>query len=279
MTSNISKRIKLITMYTLVFLLGVIQLFPLIWIVNYSLVKDTELYGKSILTIPNPPQWGNYLTAWVEGNILRYTLNSIFVTTIVIVVTVFLSLTLGYAFSRMRWKHSKLFLTIIMLGIMIPIHTTLIPNFIIYSKLNLTDSYLGILVPYIAFSMPVGVYLMTGFLEGIPRSIEESAVIDGCGIYDIIFRIIMPITKPTIVTIIVMTFISIWNEFIVASTMLSNNDLKTLPFAVFNFTGQYSSRYAVQFAVMTLSAIPALIVYIVFNEQITKGVMEGSVKG
>jgi raffinose/stachyose/melibiose transport system permease protein len=122
------------------------------------------------------------------------------------------------------------------------------------------------------------VFVMTGFLETVPRSLEESAIIDGCGVYAIIFRIIMPLTKPAVVTVIVLTFLSSWNEFIMAVTFLSSDRFRTLPFSVINFQGQYSSDFGAQFAVMALSAIPAVIIYVIFSDQITKGVLAGAIK-
>ena len=120
---------------------------------------------------------------------------------------------------------------------------------------------------------------MTGFLESVPRAIEESAVIDGCGIFRIVFQIALPLLKPAVSTVAIMTFLNTWNEFIMASTYLSNDIYRTLPFAVYNFSGQYASNYSVQFAVMNMVAIPSLVFYIIFNEQITKGAAEGALKG
>lgn len=125
----------------------------------------------------------------------------------------------------------------------------------------------------------MGVFIMTGFLPSIPKSIEESAIMDGCNIYQIIFRIILPLTKPAIVTITIMTFLNCWNEFIMAATYLVSERCKTLPFSIVKFTSEFGTNYAYQFAVMTLSSLPALIIYIVLNKQITKGIMFGAVKG
>lgn len=267
----------IITVLMAVFAFG--QLFPIIWLFDFSLCKSGDLFASGILKWPDPPQWGNYKTAWIDGKIPQFLSNSILVTVITIVATVFLSLTLGYAFTRMRWKMRGFFLTIILLGMMIPIHATLLPNFITFNKLGLINTYLGLIIPYIAFSVPLGTYIMTGFLESIPAALEESAVMDGCGIYRIIFSIVLPLCKPAVVTIAVMTFLSSWNEFIMAVTYLTSDRMRTLPFAVMNFAGQYSSNYSVQFAVMGLTAIPSLLVYIFLNEHITKGVAMGAVKG
>jgi raffinose/stachyose/melibiose transport system permease protein len=255
------------------------QLFPLVWLVDFSLNKSGDLFASGILKIPDPPQWQNYAKAWVDGKVPLYLLNSIIVNVITITIAVLLSMMMSYAFVRMKWKLRGVFLTIVLLGMMIPIHATLLPNFITFRLFGLLDTYQGLIIPYVAFSMPLGVFIMTGFLESIPRALEESAVIDGCNIFGIIFRIIFPITKPAIVTITVMTFLNTWNEFIMAVTYLSTETLRTLPFSVWNFAGQYASDYSAQFAVMTLTAIPAIIVYILLNEQITKGITLGAVKG
>lgn len=128
-------------------------------------------------------------------------------------------------------------------------------------------------------SADAGLFQMTSFLESIPVELEEAAVMDGCGIYRIIFQIITPMLKSSIATVAIMTFLNNWNEFMMASTYLSSQKWKTLPFSVLEFTGQYSSNYAVQFAVMALTAAPAVIVYILLNKHITKGAAMGAVKG
>ncbi|WP_240415165.1 carbohydrate ABC transporter permease [Paenibacillus periandrae] len=255
------------------------QLFPLIWLFNYSLLNSSDFFSSSILKWPSQPEWQNYVNAWVDGKFPKYLFNSVLVSTVTILLTVFLSLSLAYAFTRMQWKMRSFFFTLILLGIMIPIHATLLPNFAIFKAIGLTNSYLGLIIPYTAVSVPLGTFILSGFLRSIPSAIEESAVMDGCSIYRIVFQIIMPLTMPALVTIAVTTFLTCWNEFIMAATFLSKDSLKTLPFSVMNFAGQYSSDYGSQFAVMVLTSIPAIIIYALFNEQITKGVTAGAVKG
>ena len=266
-------------LWTLMVIFGLLQFFPMIWVLNFSLTKDSDVFTSAIVKLPNPPQWNNYALAWVNGQIAKYTVNSIVVVGLTILITVFMSLTLGYAFTRMRWKLAQPVLTFILLGMMIPIHTTLLPNFLIFKEVGILDSLLSLVIPYAAFSVPLGVFIMTGFMRTIPTALEEAAVMDGCGVFRIIFQIVFPITKSALVTIVVMTFINNWNEFIMAATYLNTTKWKTLPFSVYEFASQYVSRYAVQFAVMVLSALPALLVYAILNEQITKGVTFGAVKG
>lgn len=264
---------------TFLSLAAVTQLFPLIWLFDFSLAKSSDFFGRNILIWPDPPQWQNYAIAWRNGNVFRYMINSLIVTGADISIVAFLSLTMGYAFTRMIWKGRDTVKIIILLGMMIPIHATLLPNFITFRLTGLLDTYWGLIVPYVARSMPIGIFLMTGFMKSIPRSLEESAIIDGAGIYRIIFSIIAPLTKPAIVTICIMTFINAWNEFIMAATYIAETMLRTLPFSVMNFAGEYASDYSKQFAVMMLATLPALAIYVALNERITKGVMMGAVKG
>lgn len=274
-----SGTVKKTALWVFFILFAFTQLFPLIWMVDFSFLTSGDFYSSSILKWPTDPQWQNYLNAWVDGKFMKYLLNSIIISGITILVTVFLSLSLAYAFTRMQWRLRGLFFTIILLGIMIPIHATLLPNFAIFKQLGLTDSYLGLILPYAAVNVPLGTFILSGFLRSIPTAIEESAVMDGCGIYRIVFQIIAPLTMPALVTIAVTTFLNCWNEFIMASTFLSTDRFKTLPFSVMNFAGQYSSDYGAQFAVMVLTSVPAILIYAIFNEQITKGVTAGAVKG
>ena len=232
-------------LWIVLIIMAVIQIFPLVWLVDFSLASSNEMFTNGLAVL------------------------------LVILVSIMTS----FACRRMNWKLSGLVKTLLLMGMMIPIHATLLPNYKIYSKLGLTDTIWALLIPYVAFSLPQGLFLMTSFMESIPVELEEAAVMDGCGIYRIIFQIITPMLKSSIATVSIMTFLNNWNEFMMASTYLSSPKWKTLPFSVLEFTGQYSSNYAVQFAVMALTAAPAVIVYIILNKHITKGVAMGAVKG
>lgn len=268
-----------IVLWIILSVVAVIQIFPLVWLIDFSLASSNEMFTSGLLIIPEKIQWGNYVTAFIDGHVLLYLKNSIVINVLAVLLVVLVSIMAGFACRRMKWKLSNFVKTILLLGMMIPIHATLLPNFKIYSELHLTDTIWALLIPYVAFSLPQALFLMTGFIESIPLEVEEAAVMDGCGIYRIVFQIITPMLKPCIATVAIMTFLNNWNEFMMASTYLSSPKWKTLPFSVLEFTGQYSSNYAVQFAVMALTAAPAVIVYIILNKHITKGVAMGAVKG
>lgn len=266
-------------LWVILIIMAVIQIFPLIWLVDFSLATSNEMFTNGLLIIPEEIQWGNYVKAFVDGHFLLYLKNSVLINGLAVILVIVISIMAAFAINRMHWKMSGLVKTLLLMGMMIPIHATLLPNYKIYNAVGITDTIWALLIPYVAFSLPQGLFLMTGFIAGVPKELEEAAVIDGCGIYRIILNVVAPLLKPSIATVAIMTFLNNWNEFMMASTYLSSPTWKTLPFSVLEFTGQYSSNYAVQFAVMALTAAPAVIVYIILNKHITKGVAMGAVKG
>ena len=268
-----------VIMWVILLAFAVIQIFPLIWLLNFSLASNNEMFTKGLLIIPEKIRWDNYVTAFIDGHFLLYLKNSLLINVLAVILVLVFSVMMAFACTRMHWKLSGTVSGLILLGMMIPIHATLLPNYIIYDKLHLTDTMWALLIPYVAFSMPQGLFLTSGFMSSIPKEIEEAAIIDGCGIYRLIAVVIVPMLKTSLVTVSIMTFLNNWNEFMMASTYLSSPTWKTLPFSVLEFTGMYASNYSVQFAVMALTAAPMVILYLILNRQITEGVAMGAVKG
>lgn len=273
--SRIKRNISVFLMMILAF----IQLFPLIWLLDFSLCKSNELFTKGILVWPSEIQWNNYYLAFRDGHFLHYLFNSVLINSLAVILVILISVMAAFACRRMQWKLSGFVSILLVMGMMIPIHATLLPNYTIYDHLHLTDTIWALLIPYVAFSIPQGFFLTSGFIDSLPRELEEAALIDGCGIYQVLAVIILPLMKSSISTVAIMTYLNNWNEFIMATTYLSSDTWKTLPFCILEFTGQYSSNYAVQFAVMALTAAPAIIAYVILNKNIVKGVTMGAVKG
>ncbi len=268
-----------IIIFIFLILIALAQLFPLFWLFNYSLQKSSNLFGQKLFDIPETPQWGNYLRAWTDGRIPQYLLNSVIVVSFSILLILFLSFTIAYACSRMRWKLRKVIYNFVLLGMVIPIHTTLLPNFVWFQRFGLIDTRLGLIIPYTAFFLAFSVLMFTGFLHSLPYAMEESAYLDGAGLGTILLRIIAPMAKPGFVTVGIMAFINSWNEFIMANTYLATETKRTLPFSIIRFEGEYASDYAVQFACMVIVAVIPIILYFIFSKRIIAGVTAGSVKG
>ncbi len=273
------KKAGKVLLFIVLIVMAVIQIFPLIWLVDFSFASNSEMFTKGLLIWPKQIRWDNYLTAFTDGHFLKYLFHSLLINVLAVVLVLAFSVMASFAITRMHWKLSTLVRTLIMLGMMIPIHATLLPNYIIYDRLHLTDTIWALLIPYVAFSLPQGLFLVSGFMQSLPIEIEEAAIIDGCGIFRLLGTVVTPMLKSSLTTVSIMTFLNNWNEFMMASTYLSTDKWKTLPFSVLEFTGMYASNYSVQFAVMALTAAPAVIIYIILNRQITNGVMMGAVKG
>ncbi len=258
---------------------GLMQLFPLVWVGSYSLQRSGDLFGDELLSFPTDPQWQNYVRAFRDGRILRYGLNSLVVVSISTALTTVLSFCLGYAITRMQWRLKALGVAAVTMGMVIPIHTTLLPNFIWFAKLRLIDTHLGVIIPYVAFTLSFSTLVYMGHFKTLPRSIEEAALMDGASWPRILWSVVAPMSLPATMTVAVMTFLNNWNEYIMANTYLATDDLRTLPFSIVRFQGQYSSDYAVQFACMVLVALPALLLYFVFSRRIMEGATAGAIKG
>ena len=260
-------------------LIALAQIFPLVWLFAYSINKTGNLFGPELIAFPAKPVWSNYTKAFVDGKILAYTLNTLKIIIPSVILSTVFSFCIAYACTRMEWKWRKSIWFIVIIGMTIPIHTTLLPNFLWYKIFGLIDTHLGLILSYTAFAISFNSIVFSGLLAGIPKSMEESAFIDGASYYRVLYKIIAPMATAGFATVGVQTFLNHWNEFLMANTYLSTELKRTLPFSIIRFVGQYSSDYAVQFACMMLVALPPLILYFVFNKWILAGVTAGAVKG
>lgn len=257
----------------------VTQLYPLLWLVLYSLKTNEEILSGKFFAFPKLPQWDNYRQAFQSGSYLRYLSNSVFVTGITMICVILLSSMVAYAISRFRWRYGPIVMLVFLMGMMIPMQATLLPLMIIFKNMGILNSHLSLILPYIAFSTPIAVFILSGFMRSIPHEIEESAFVDGASVYRIFTQIILPISVPPVMTVCILTFISIWNEYILAATFISADRLKTLPFGVYTFVSQYSVNYGNIGAYLVMAALPVIIMYFFLSNQITKGMVAGAIKG
>jgi raffinose/stachyose/melibiose transport system permease protein len=266
-------------LYAALSIFALLQLFPLLWLINYSLVKSGELFGPEILKWPNPFQWGNYTRAWIDGRIALYLWNSTVVVVSSVAASTVFSFMIAYACTRMKWRLRGLVYAVVMLGMVVPIHTTLLPNFIWFRTFGIINRRIALVIPYVAFTLSFNTLVFSGMLATFPRSVEEAAWIEGAGMSRLLSSIVAPLAMPAFATVSIMTFLNNWNEFIMAYTFIAADRLRTLPFSIIRFQGQYSSDYAVQFACMALVAAVPIVLYFVFNRWIVAGATAGAVKG
>ncbi|MGK0465595.1 carbohydrate ABC transporter permease [Clostridium sp.] len=273
------QKIKSTILTATLIIVAVIQLYPLIWLVLVSFKDNTEIFGGNVLGLPKVWKISNYTSALTSGKVGVYFINSVVVTGATIVISSILIATSSYAIARMKWKYSKLTLIIFLLGMMVPIHSTLLPLFLILRKLNILNTYWALIIPYVAFALPMGIFIMTSFLEGIPKELEEAACIDGCNIYQIFYKIVLPLLKPSLATVAIFTYLASWNELMFANTFLNNPDLKTLPVGIMSMAGQHATEWGPILAGLVIATLPTILIYIPLSNQVQKSLMTGAVKG
>lgn len=264
--------------YIFLVLLAIIYILPLLWVLMTSLKSDAVLM-ISPWEFPEKLRFDNYTFAWTKGNLGKATLNSMIVCFSTLVLSMLFGSMAAFAIAKMRWKLSKLCLTYFLTGMMIPVHCILIPLFIQFSKLKLSNSLLGLIIPYTTFSLPITIYLMVGFFESIPNELFESACMDGCSIYRMYSTMGLPLARTGFMVAGLMTFVGNWNELLLAMVFISKEAKKTLPVSLSKFVGPYNTNYCQMFAAIMLAIIPTIIVYCCFANQIVDGLTAGAVKG
>lgn len=266
-------------MYLFLSVVAVFQLYPLVWLFLFSLKDNTEIFGQSPFALPAPPKWENYVSAWTTGKVSQYFWNSVLVTGLAVVLTVIIGSMATFALTRMRWRLSNGVLGLIMLGLMIPVHSTLIPLFRTYMALGLIDHPLSLIITYTAFNLPVTVMICLGFYQSLPRELEEAAVMDGASIHQIYWRVTLPTTTPVLATTAIINTIYNWNEFVFVNTFISSDKYKTLTVGIQNFVGQYTTNWGAIGATLMLSFLPLFIAYLLLSDRIIEGMTAGAIKG
>jgi raffinose/stachyose/melibiose transport system permease protein len=223
--------------------------------------------------------WQNYEKALVTGKVGLYFFNSIIVTGATILITIVVSLMASYALTRMNFKLKRPMNAFYMLGLTVPIHSALLPVFIMLRSMKLVNSYIALILPYVAFAIPMAVMIFTGFISSIPRELEESACLDGCSIYGVFFRIIAPLMKPAVATVSIFTFLQAWNELMFAVVFISDTRYKTLTVGIQSLAGQYTIDWGAIGAGLVVATIPTLIVYIFMSKKVQDSLVVGALKG
>lgn len=257
----------------------VIQLFPLYWMFTFSLKDNSEIFGQNVIGLPHNWMWENYTTAFTKGNVGLYFFNSIIVTICTIALTTIVALMATYALTRMIWKGRRSMNNIFMLGLTVPIHAAILPVFIILRNLKMTNSYQSLIIPYSAFALAMAIMICSSFIESIPKELEEAACIDGCNVYGIFGRIILPLMKPALATISIFVFLQAWNELMFAVIFISDSKYRTLSVGIQTLSGSYTTEWGPIGAALVIATFPTLIVYILMSGKIQESLVMGAVKG
>ena len=239
------------------------------------------MFSSSLWALPQSPVWENYIDAWNIGKIGEYTVNSIYVTGMTILITIVLASMAAYILGRINFKARTFIMSFIMVGMMLPPFVIAIPLFDILGKLSLLNSLNGLIIVYVTKQLPFSIFVLTSFYKGIPYDLEEAAVIDGASPLRTFAQIVMPLTLPAMVAVTINNLLNVWNEFLYALIFLTDKNIYTLPIGLFYLSqaAEYSSSWTILFAGMMISIVPVLIIFAVFQRQFASGVSQGAVKG
>ncbi len=267
-----------IAIYVFLVIICMTYIFPLLWVFNVSFKTNKEIFTAPF-ALPERISFDNFSFAWTAGKLGIATLNSFIVCVAALVLSSLIGSMAAFGIARLRWKGSKLTMTYFLIGMMIPVHCVLIPLFTRFADMHLSNSLIGIIIPYLTFSLPITIFIMTGFFKGLPNELIECACMEGANIFQIFFKICLPLSKTGLFVTGLMTFVGNWNELLLAMVFISDETKKTLPVSLSKFVGPYNTNYSQMFAAIIIAIIPTIIVYCAFSNKIVDGLTAGAVKG
>lgn len=256
----------------------IITIVPFIFMLLAGFKEQFELLMGSVFDFPKSLYLNNYIEVF-KGNIFVYFKNSVLVLIVSLVILLALSACASYPLSRFKFKLRKPIYSVIVALMSVPIHVTLLPIFIMTTKIGLYDSIWALVGPYVAFNLPISIFILVTFMKEIPKELEEAAEIDGCNKYRIFIYIILPLIKPGLATLAIYNGVSIWNEFSFALTLTQSLQNRTLPLAIWEYQGQYTMNVPMIMSVLTISMLPMIIAFVFGKDKLIKGMMAGAVKG
>lgn len=245
--------------------------------VSSSLKSQDEVFTSSNF-IPKSFRWENYKYAWTKGNFQTYFVNSLIYTSCTVLGVLLFASMAAFSFAQTRFFGAKLLFGFFIAFMMIPIPGAFIPLYVMLIKLDLANTRLGLILPYINSGLPLSIFILKGFFEGIPKDLQEAATIDGCSTFRIYWDIFLPLAKPALMVVAIITALNVWNEILLALVIINDPDKMPIQRGVLEFQGQHSTDYHLSMAAMTISTIPILIVYFLFQRHIIKGLAEGALK-
>jgi raffinose/stachyose/melibiose transport system permease protein len=251
---------------------------PFAFIVFSSLKSNSVVMGTSPFLPPTSPEWKNYLAAWGRGNFSTTMVNGAFITFVKVPLGLVFSAMAAYALSRIEVRAARVLFLLVAFGTMIPFQVMLAPLFGVVNRLHLVNTYVGIILPYLAFGVPYQVFILHGFFKEVPRELAEAARVDGASHLTIFRRIFLPVSLPVLAALFILDFVATWNEFAMALVILQDRRRWTLPLGLMSFQSQFSKDYGQLNAAIVMTVFPAVVVYLIFQRFFVSGLTSGAVK-
>lgn len=267
-----------IALYAAVFAIGAFSLFPFLWMLVTSVKRDGEIFTSSPILIPDSPTLGRYFEVFSDGNFVRALLNSTVIAVSTTVLGVAVAALAGYALARFRLPLRRYILVLMLSVQMFPLIALIIPLFIVMRTLNLLDSYAGLVLAYLSFTIPLAVWMLRGFFRSIPPDLEDAAMVDGATRMGAFVRVVVPLAGPGIAAASIYAFIAAWNEFLFALTFISEEQKRTLPVVLQSFIGRAQTDWGAIMAASVLFTLPVIIFFLLVHRRLTEGMVQGGVK-
>lgn len=266
----------LFSKYALLLIGAAVMATPFVYMFSTSLKGPVYTFEYPPRFIPKEPTVSNFVEAWRTQNFGLYFKNSLVVAIVSTSLSVLFSAMLAYAFARFQFKGKEPFFYILLVSLMIPGMTLLIPQFLLAKTLGLRNSLWGLIIMYIANSLALNTFLLRGFFEQLPKDLEDSVLVDGGWYFTIFFRIVLPLSKPALATVSIFTFLYCWDEYIWATVAIDEVSKRTLPVAIATFYTAHQSQWGLIFAASLIALTPILILYISLQKYFVKGLTAGS---
>ncbi len=264
----------------LVLLFLAIEVYPILWMLLSSFKATREFTVNPSYALPEGLYLKNYVDAWTTGKMSIFFKNSLITTATSLVLIVLLSTSVSFALVKMRWKLRKAAMSFFMSGIMVPVTIVLIPLFTMYKSLHLLNTYWSLIITYTGFGLSLSVYLISGYMMSLPDELIEAAVIDGCDIYTVFWKIVVPLSMNAIITVVVIQFFFRWNDMIFSMTFISRTAMKTVQTGLMYFSDEWGNKnWGAIFAAIAIGVMPTLGLYAGLNKLVIDGMTAGAVKG
>jgi len=257
---------------------AVINAYPLVFSIFCSFKGNLEIFN-SFTALPKQLKFENYITAWRVGNIGKYFLNTMTLAGGTLIIAGLLGALASYILARFKFKGKSFVYLFFISGMMIPVQSVLIPLSYIFGKIGMTNNYLMLILLYSAFCFPMTVLMLTGFMNSIPEELEESMIIDGANVFQVFTKMILPLSKPGIISASIFNFIQVWNNLLFPLVFITDKNKGTISMGLLSFFGEYSTNYSASMAGICLTTIPVIIAYVLFQDKIENGLISGAVKG
>ena len=268
----------LVILWIALVVVALLWIAPFVFIVFTSIKSIADVARTSAFALPARPAWENFPGAWVRGNFSDTVFNSVLITVIKVPLGLFISAMAAYSLARIEFRGQRIVYLLILFGTMIPFQVMLAPIFGVVNDLHLINTYVGVILPYLAFGVPYQVFILYSFFSDVPKELSEAARIDGASHFTIFRRIFLPVSLPVLSALLILDFVATWNEFAMALVILQDNRMWTLPLGLMAFQTQFSRNYGQLNAAIVMTVLPAIIVYMMFQRYFVSGLTSGAVK-